>query len=108
MIITLYLVGLLLSGYLIYRYARYNPWRSTPIGRAFMASKTALFAVFAFAIVATVFPEWEGLDVFRLLLVGYSILALAYQLAIVIDFQGGLWRRRQDSSEHRKDLPERK
>lgn len=94
MTIALYAVGIVALTYLIYRYGRYNPWRSTPIGRAFMASKTSLWAIFLYALAVTIWPDepWQGAA--RLILVGYALTAIFYQLQVVIKFQGG-FRRRQ-------------
>lgn len=94
MTIALYTVGILALTYLIYRYGRYNPWQSTPIGRAFMASKTSLLAIFAYALAVTIWPaeDWQGAA--RLVLVGYALTAIFYQLQVVIKFQGGFRRRR--------------
>lgn len=94
MTIALYAVGILALTYLIYRYGRYNPWSTTPIGRAFMASKTALLAIFFYALAVTIWPDeaWQGAA--RLLLVGYALTTVFYQLQVVIKFQGGFRRRR--------------
>lgn len=94
MTITLYAVGIIALTYLIYRYGRYNPWRSTPIGRAFMASKTSLLAIFLYALAVTIWPDWFLQGPARLLLVGYALTAIFYQLQVVIKFQGGFRRRR--------------
>lgn len=105
MIVALYVVGLVALTYLIYRYGRYNPWSETPIGRAFMASKTALWAIIAFALSTAIFGDWAGKDAARAVLVGYALLSIFYQLTVVVQFQGGFRRRRNrgDGGKNYKD-----
>lgn len=104
MTITLYAVGIIALMYLIYRYGRYNPWQSTPIGRAFMASKTSLLAIFVYALAVSLWPDesWQGAA--RIILVGYALTAVFYQLQVVIKFQGGFRRHRHrgDGSSNRE------
>jgi hypothetical protein len=92
--VALYVLGLVALAYMIYRYARYTPWRSTPIGRAFMLMKTALLAVFVFVLVSVVWPDWTWRDEARVLLVGYADFAILTQTWIVLQFQGGFRRHR--------------
>lgn len=94
--VALYVVGLLASGYLVYRYARYSPWRSSAIGRGFMFMKTALLAVFVFVLASVIFGDYPGEDLFRLALIGYADFALIYQLTVVMREQGRARRRRDE------------
>lgn len=89
----MYLVGWLAVSYLIYRYARYSPWRSTRAGQSVMLVKCSLWATLSWALVAVLFPVWEGRDIARVLLLGFVDAALIYQAYVIVDYQGG-WRRR--------------
>lgn len=90
--LVLILVGWLGLGYLIYRYARYSPWRSTIIGQSFMMMKTALWALFTFVLVARLFPDWEGRKLISAALLLFVVVAIIWQTAVVVKLQGGLRR----------------
>lgn len=89
----MYLIGFLSLTYMIYRYARYSPWRSQPIGRAFMMMKSALWAMLFFALLRRVIPHVPGLRDIQVLLVVYAISAIVYQTVVVVKLQGGVRRR---------------
>lgn len=90
---VLYVIGFLSLSFMIYRYARYSPWRSQPIGRAFMMMKTALWAVLAFALLRRLVPHLPFVESIRFAMVLYAISAIVYQTVVVVKLQGGLRRR---------------
>jgi len=56
-------IGLLLVGitpllHFIYRYHRYSPWRSTPIGRTLMYQKLAMAGILLLALFARLFGDY--------------------------------------------------
>lgn len=90
----MYVVGWVALTYLIYRYARYSPWRSTKAGQSVMLVKASLWATLAYALVATLFPNWEGRAIARVLLLGFVDMALIYQAYVIVKYQGGFRRRK--------------
>lgn len=81
--------------YLIYRYARYSKWRSTQIGKAFMAMKLALWSLLTFVIVARFLPDNEFWDLVAAVLLGFMAGAIAFQIRAVLYLQGGFLRQGQ-------------
>lgn len=92
-LVALYIVGFLSLSIMIYRYARYSPWRRSPMGRAFMMMKTALWAVLAHALIVRTFHDWAFKDELRFALTTYAVGAIVYQTIVVIRYQGGRIRR---------------
>lgn len=95
MMITLVLViaSLVSLTYLIYRYARYSPWRSQPIGRAFMMMKAALWACLAYVVAARLIPlDWGGRRVIMVVLLLFLLSAILTQIAVIVRLQGGFRR----------------
>lgn len=92
--VTLYVLGLISLTVLLYRYMRYSNWRSTPIGRAFVLMKSALVAIFVYALAVTIWPDADWQNEARLLLIGYANIAIVTQTSIVVKFQGGWYRNR--------------
>lgn len=90
---VLYLIGFISLTYMIYRYARYSPWRSQPIGRAFMMMKSALWALLALALIGRVFPEADWRSEVQFVLIAYAVSAIIYQTVVVVDLQGGISRK---------------
>lgn len=89
----MYLVGWVALTYLIYRYARYSPWRSTKAGTSVMLVKCSLWATLSWALVAVLFPDGGGRDIARVLFLGFVDIAIIYQAVTIVKYQGG-WRRR--------------
>lgn len=92
-LVLLSVIGFASLTYMIYRYARYSPWRSQPIGRAFMMMKSALWAFLAFALLRRAVPHLAGVEEIRTLLLVYAISAIVYQTVVVVKLQGGIRRR---------------
>lgn len=92
--LTMYFLGWITVSFLIYRYARFSPWRSTKAGQSVMLVKCSLWAVLSWALIAVLFPNWEGRDVARVLLLGFVNVALLYQVHVIVDYQGGFRRRK--------------
>lgn len=84
----MFLVGLMVSLYLMYRVGRYSPrmWRA-PIGRAFLATKLVLLLLFAYALVSVLTPDWSLRDEFRWCLIGFADLSLVYVVVSVVRLQ---------------------
>lgn len=86
--ILLYLTVFLTLGYLIYRYARYSPWRSTDAGKAFMAMKVSFFVMVTYVLVSTALEDVTGWrHIARPVVVVCIEAALLYQLATVMRLQ---------------------
>ena len=81
-------VGVTLA-YLIYRYGRYSKWEATDAGRAFMLMKVCLLALVLHVISNIVFHNDLLRDITRVLVVGGTALAVAYQVRVVVRSQGG-------------------
>jgi len=92
--LLMYLVGWLTVSFLIYRYSRYSPWRSTKAGQSVMLVKCSLWATLTYALVAVLFPEWQYRNEARVLLLGFVNIALIYQAYVIVKYQGGFRRRK--------------
>lgn len=91
--------ALLTLSYLIYRYARYSPWRSTRLGQAFMMMKTALWALLFFVVVIRLLPrDFPGREVIATLLLLYMAVAIFVLTTLIVKLQGGFRRQQQRSS----------
>lgn len=90
--LALYVALALSLGYLIYRYARYSRWEDTDAGRAFMMMKVCLLALvlYGFAALAGMDDPWR--DALRLLVVGGILVAVLYQIRVIVRNQGGFHR----------------
>lgn len=88
----LYLIGLVASGVLVFRYGRYTDWRQTEIGKAFMLVKVCLVVMFAYLLVARWLPFWVQVPLV-ILIVGGIDFGLIRQGKVIVKLQGG-WRRR--------------
>lgn len=98
-ILLMYVVGWVAVTYLIYRYSRYSPWRSTRAGQSVMLVKTALWAVLTFGLCSRFLADEENLKgILRVLLVGYVDIALIVQAVTIVRYQGG-WRRRRETTD---------
>lgn len=98
-ILLMYLVGWAAVSFLIYRYARFSPWRSTRAGQSVMLVKTALWAILTWALVARSVDSENLKAILRVLLVGYVNIALVFQAVTIVRYQGGFRRRRQAKDE---------
>lgn len=92
--LVLYIAVALSLGYLIYRYARYSRWEDTDAGRAFMGMKVCLMALVLFGLWARAFPESTLRDEARTVVVGGILLAILYQVKVMVRRQGGFRRNR--------------
>lgn len=93
-ILGMYIVGWVAVSFLIYRYARFSPWRSTLAGQSVMLVKSALWAVLTWALVARCVDSESVKSILRVLLVGYVDMALIFQALTIVRYQGGLKRHR--------------
>ena len=86
-------VGVALSlSYLIYRYMRYSRWEETDAGRAFLGMKICLLALTLFGLSARAWPNNDLLDETRTIIVGGILVAVLYQVRVMVRRQGGLRR----------------
>lgn len=99
-ILGMYIVGWAAVTFLIFRYARFSPWRSTRAGQSVMLVKSALFAVLTWALVARSIDNESLKAILRVLLVGYVDIALVFQAVTIVRYQGGFRRRRQAKDEN--------
>lgn len=90
--LALYVAVALTLGYLIYRYARYSRWEDTDAGRAFMGMKVCLMALVLFGLWTRAFPGSELRDEVRTTIVGGILVALIYQVKVMVRRQGGFRR----------------
>lgn len=96
--------GLVLLSYLIYRYARYSPgWVDRAIGRAYMMTKVGMWCILAYALLANLFPDWEGRETLRFLLLTFVNVSILYQIITMVKIQRG-GDRREDHESTRRDL----
>jgi len=91
--VILFVIGLLSIFYLLYRYMRYMPWRENGISKAFVQMKSAVLAIYLYALIRVLWPDWDGRAIALVLLIGYADMAILRQLKVVIGYQGGFSRR---------------
>lgn len=96
--IGLIVLGLASLTYLIYRYGRFSPWRSTIIGKSFMMMKVALWAMFTFVVLRRFFPDWSGAELLATTLLMFVDAAIFWQTSVVVKLQGGVWRHEETST----------
>lgn len=88
-------IGVAVSlSYLIYRYMRYSRWEETDAGRAFLGMKVCLLALTLFGLLARAFPESDLRDPVRTVIVGGILVAVLYQVRVMVRRQGGFRRNR--------------
>ena len=91
--LVLYISLALSLGYLIYRYMRYSRWEETDAGRAFLGLKVCLLCLVLFGLSARAFPNNQLLDETRTIIVGGILVAVLYQVRVMVRRQGGLRRK---------------
>lgn len=90
--LALYIAVAVSLAYLIYRYARYSRWEDTDAGRAFMGMKVCLMTLVSFGLWTRAFPNSTLRDEVRTVIVGGILLALLYQVRVLVRRQGGVRR----------------